>query len=114
MSKLFRLLNPKIGLNANQRVWLELGQSLPIGKGRAYRLLNIRSGEKTQPAFAEEIFGHTMKYHDIEDGHWRCETVREGYLEIIPKAVRYDQSGRVDAVLVDLLLTPASMVSGQV
>lgn len=113
MSKLFRLLNPKIGLDTHQRKWIEIGQTLSIGKGRAYRLLNVITDEQTQPVFAEEIYGHTMKYHNIEDGLWRCETVREGYLEIIPKAVRYDQQGRVDAVLVDLLLTPASMVSVQ-
>jgi len=109
MPKLFQILNPRIGLDGHHRQWIELGQPLSISKQRQYRLMCDRVNDQYHAIFAEEIHGHYMRSHTIQDGHWRCEVVPKGYLEIIPKVVRYDKDGRVDAVLVELLLTPAEL-----
>lgn len=112
MSERYQIINARIGSNFAPRHWLALGQPMVINGKQGYRLMSDRRDGRYVAILAEEFNGQFVRNHLIEDRHWICDHIRSGYLEIIPKVLRYDTEGRVDAVLIELLHTPAAEMVG--
>lgn len=108
MTDLVKTLNHKVG-DPSSRHWLLLGQAITIGRKHVVRFMCDRVDGEFVPVFADEALNKAVQHFNIKDGHWIKLPVANGFMEIIPKALRVDSEGRPGAMLIELVRTPSRL-----
>lgn len=107
MSKTYQLLNCAVGFDSSQRQWLLINQPLALTPSRHIKLV---LGDKNIPMLAEQLADKPTHFSKIEEGCWLNIATRHGFTEIIPKGIRFDDDGKPEAVLIELLNIPAQQI----
>lgn len=110
MTKHYQLLNCAIGVEQSQRIWLLLDRPLALTPNRHISLVLANTDGNDIPMLAEQLADQPTRFSSVEEGGWLNIASRQGFTEIIPKGIRFDQYGKPDAVLIELLNIPAQQI----
>lgn len=110
MTTLYQLLNCSVGFDRSQRQWLLLDQPLALTPSRYISLVLANTDGHDIPMLAEQLADKPTHFSKIEEGCWLNIATRHGFTEIIPKGIRFDEQGKPEAVLIELLNIPAQQI----